>query len=169
VLKNLALVACMIVLVIPTTGLASDKTSGFEGRPVTPACVEEIAASYGIPLPLLLGIMATEGGSVGLLSQNRNGSYDIGPMQINTIWLPEIRSKGISDYAIVFDGCVNVTVGAWILAELLQKHSLWEAVGYYHSRTSHLSKAYANRVYGNISNLDPATVIKRANKGFSHE
>lgn len=158
-----------LLLLCPGTGFGDSPSL----VPVTWECTNTIANEFGIPLPLLLGIMRTEGGEVGMISENRNGSYDIGPMQINTLWLPKTRGYGISDAEILFNGCTNVAVGAWILSDLLQRYPLWEAVGYYHSRTQHLSKGYASRVFKNSISLDTiskcVSVINRANKGISRE
>jgi hypothetical protein len=51
---------------------------------------------------------------------NDNGSYDLGPMQINTIWLPELaQSWGVSESTaykwVRDDPCTNMGVAAWIL------------------------------------------------------
>lgn len=119
-----------------------------------PPCVARIAAHYGVELRLVQAIMRVEGGWVGLRSRNRNGSYDLGPMQINTIWLPQLRAKGISEHDLVYDFCANVAVGTWILARELERADaapgtpeFWQAVGRYHSRTPQHNVRYAVRVW----------------------
>lgn len=52
------------------------------------ACMTAAAAFYHLPPRALPAIHAVEGGAVGVVSHNTNGSDDLGVMQINTIWLP---------------------------------------------------------------------------------
>jgi len=54
-------------------------------------------------------------------------------MQINSSWLPKLRKYGIGVNEL-FDPCTSIQVGAWILAQNIQRlgHS-WEAVGAYNS------------------------------------
>ena len=55
------------------------------------ACLMLAAQTYSVPPAVLVGIHQVEGGKVGqAVGPNDNGSYDLGPMQINTIWIPEL-------------------------------------------------------------------------------
>jgi len=73
-------------------------------------------------------------------------------MQINTLWLPELAAHwGVSEKRafelLRDDPCVNTGVSAWILrSHLNETGDLAKAVGYYHSRTPHLTEAYKKRV-----------------------
>ena len=60
--------------------------------PVTVECVQQAAATYGIPEALMLAVLETEGGQPGLARRNRDGSHDLGPMQVNTRW---VRREGL--------------------------------------------------------------------------
>lgn len=131
--------------------------------PVLESCILESAAYHNVPVSVILGLMATETGVVGAISYNTNGTYDIGPMQINSSWLPKLRKHGISERALRYNGCVNVAIGAWIIGDLLKKYPMWEAIGYYHSRTPHLSEKYKSRVYNKMKRLDPSKVVRYAN------
>src|SRR3546814_5341158 len=53
-------------------------------RPLTTECVVNAAALYHLPEPLVWTILYVEGGKVGTVSGNKNGTADLGPMQINT-------------------------------------------------------------------------------------
>jgi hypothetical protein len=59
-------------------------------RPVTRECFLAEAARQELEPWKLLAVMKTEDGRVGMFSRNTNGSYDIGPMQVNTIHLKDM-------------------------------------------------------------------------------
>jgi len=116
------------------------------------ACMMLASQTHNVPPAVLAGIYQAEGGKVGQQVKNTNGSFDLGPMQINTIWLPELAKKwGVnSDTAhqwIRDDACTNVGVAAWILrGHLNETHSLSKALEHYHSRTPKYGKKYKKRV-----------------------
>lgn len=136
---------------------------------VLAACLMVAAQNYQVPPAVLIGIMNVEGGRVGQeVGPNRNGSYDLGPMQINTTWLPELsRRWGVDQTTarrwVRDDPCVNVTVAAWILRQRINDtgHLLGGIAGY-HSMTPHIGAGYASRVVktmyknGLIRNDEPA-------------
>ncbi|MFN3700826.1 MAG: lytic transglycosylase domain-containing protein [Alphaproteobacteria bacterium] len=116
------------------------------------ACLMLASQTYSIPPAVLVGIYKAEGGQIGQEVKNTNGSYDLGPMQINTIWLPELARKwGVSEATarkwVRDDACTNVGVSAWILRQHIDEtQSLSTAIAYYNSRTPHHGKRYQNRV-----------------------
>ncbi len=54
------------------------------------ACMLAVASAQHLPPRVLPAIHAVEGGAVGSVSPNRDGSEDLGLMQINTRWLPTL-------------------------------------------------------------------------------
>lgn len=123
--------------------------------PVTPSCLVTAAAEARVPLLAVLGILTVERGQVGQASPDQNGTYDYGPMQINSVWLPILASRfHLSRWAIQDSGCLNVAVGAWILSHdwrtLGAGASIWQAIAQYHSTTAALADPYAWRVYNNL-------------------
>lgn len=108
--------------------------------------------NYDVPPALLAGIYKAEGGKVGQQVENSNGSFDLGPMQINTIWLAELAKEwGVStDTAHIWvrdDACTNVGVAAWILrGHLNETKSLSQALKHYHSRTPKYGIKYKKNV-----------------------
>ena len=87
---------------------------------VLAACLMLASQTYSVPPAVLVGIYKAEGGKVGQEVQNSNGSSDLGPMQINTIWLPSLAEKwGVKEDVakkwLRDDACTNVNVAAWIL------------------------------------------------------
>jgi soluble lytic murein transglycosylase-like protein len=135
--------------------------------PVTVECVLAASQHYSVPVAVLAAVMATEGGEVTKYSTNTNGTKDYGPMQINTVWLPQLQEYGISEVALRDNGCVNVIAGAWILSSHLAKYPTWEAVGSYHSRTPKYKEAYKNRVLQRLRSIKSVKdVIDRANRAL---
>lgn len=126
----------------------------------TPAysCWQEAGARYGINPELLYAIAKTETGvSPHKLSRNKNGTFDMGMMQINSAWLPDLAKFGIEP-AHLWDSCTNINVGAWILARNIQRLGLnWNAVGAYNAGCRGVGKiecermraSYVWRVYHN--------------------
>lgn len=116
------------------------------------ACMALVAAAHGLPPRVLPAIQAVEGGRVGTVSPNRNGTEDLGVMQVNTVWLPALaRRSGLPEAEVrrrlVEQPCFNVAAAGLILrAHLDETRDLLRAVGNYHSRTPALHLAYRARV-----------------------
>ena len=62
-------------------------------EPVVSQCVATASRTYGVPELVIRSILKVEGGQVGTMSRNTNGSFDLGPMQINTINLKIINKE----------------------------------------------------------------------------
>lgn len=123
--------------------------SALEIHGVPIECINHAAITYNVPAALIISVLAVESGEVGMASPNKNGTYDYGPMQINTIWLERIRPYGYTREKIQFDPCANVMVGTWILSmNIADASDLWRGVGGYHSYTPHLNHAYGYKVSG---------------------
>ncbi|MDD3028807.1 MAG: lytic transglycosylase domain-containing protein [Alphaproteobacteria bacterium] len=130
------------------------------------ACVLLAASTYQVPEAIVIGIMNVEGGRIGQeVGPNKNGTYDLGPMQVNTRWLPELQkawkvSEKTARSWVRDDGCVNVHVATWILRQKIDAAgSLWEGVAAYHSTTPKHGIPYANKV---LAVLDNKGLIARA-------
>lgn len=124
--------------------------------PLTAACLVRAARLERVPLRALEGILAVEGGAVGLVRRDPNGTIDMGPMQINSLWLPRLRPEGYGVRTLVWNGCANVLAGAWILARDWWKAdregsgAIWDAVGIYHSSDPSLAAHYEWEIYRRI-------------------
>jgi hypothetical protein len=120
---------------------------------VSLACFLWASSFYKVPTSVLLSIAQVEGGRVGTVSSNTNGTQDLGPMQINTIWLNDLarrtgQTPQLVRYRLVTDGCYNVSIGAWILQKnIVASGNVWVGVAHYHSRTPHLANRYLTKVY----------------------
>lgn len=97
-------------------------------------CVMDASRRFKIPVAIILTILDVEGGEVGVRASNKNGTWDLGPMQVNTCHMEELKPFGISKYDLQTNGCLNVQAGTWLLRQLLNRHGkMLEAIGRYHS------------------------------------
>jgi hypothetical protein len=111
------------------------------------------AAFYHLPPRVLPSIQAVEGGRIGLVHANANGTADLGLMQVNTIWIVPLARYArlmpgqVAD-RLVHDGCFNIAAAAAIMrVYLTEAHgNLMLAIGHYHSHTPDLSRDYQERV-----------------------
>lgn len=117
------------------------------------ACMTLVANIYAIPPRVLPAIQRVEGGRVGTVSRNRNGTEDFGVMQVNSIWLrPLAQYTGLSEevvrHRLIHDACFNIAAAGAIFRHKLDRRrgDVLSAVGDYHSRTPHLHDAYLSRV-----------------------
>ena len=117
------------------------------------ACLMMAAQTYNVPPAVLIGIHQVERGRIGQeVGPNSNGSYDLGPMQINTIWLPELAMHwGVDEQTargwIRDDMCTNLGVAGWILRRKMDESgSLSLGIAHYHSRTPQYGHVYQNKV-----------------------
>lgn len=122
--------------------------------PLTTECIAQTAKRFALPETLIWAVLAVEGGREGKYSVNKNGSIDLGPMQINSLWL-EHFSEYVSPTEVLYNGCVNVQIGAWILRSYinLADGDLWKGVGNYHSKTPLLHQRYQHKIYAKSNEL----------------
>lgn len=80
-------------------------------------CITDAARFFGIDAELVFTLFDNEGGKVGTFSRNTNGTYDIGPMQINSSNLPEIKKHfpTVTWRVLAYDACASFWVGTWWL------------------------------------------------------
>lgn len=137
-------------------------------------CFKEAAQKYQLNEYLLKAIALHESGMNPRANNTANfdDSEDIGIMQINSWWLSNSLKKYGITRSRLWDPCLNIHTGAWILAQEVQKHGRgWEAIGYYNARTDWkraryigLIKASLSRVYttygiASYNALDPTAPI----------
>ncbi|GBR32777.1 lytic transglycosylase domain-containing protein [Gluconobacter kondonii] len=117
------------------------------------ACMLASALHYHLPPRILPAIQRVEGGTMGHVSTNTDGSVDIGLMQINSRWILPIASmthQPVSQVAarLALEPCFNIAAAAMILRRALNEEhgNLMKAIGDYHSRTLPLNLDYQRRV-----------------------
>ena len=116
-------------------------------------CIEASASVHKIPPAVIVILLNVEGGSVGAVSPNTNGTVDIGPMQVNTIWVPQVAehwnaTPDATYRALRDDFCANVEAGSWILRQALDEAhgDFWGGVGFYHSHDPSYRADYLRKV-----------------------
>lgn len=121
-------------------------------QPVPNCTWESVGYKYNIHPALLYAIAKTESGIRPHVTSapNKNGSYDIGMMQINSSWLPTLAKHGITEKHL-YDPCVSLDVGAWVLHHNMQRYgNSWTAVGAYNAMSPDKRVVYARKVFNNI-------------------
>lgn len=117
-------------------------------------CINEAAIAYHLPAKLIIAVLETERGKLGGITINKNGTFDIGPMAINSLWLPELKKFGITQQDIQFDACSNLKVGVWILSKkIARRNNLSVGVGDYHSHSAELNRIYYDKVKINLTKI----------------
>lgn len=137
------LLVALLILGIPSLATANTGRLATD-PPDTAQCVTHAAQTFRVPELPLWALLDVEGGRVGAVSRNTNGSYDIGPMQINSTWLPTLGRSGISERMVRDNLCMNIYVGTWIFAKELQRHGgdMPKAFATYHSPTPRFQYRY---------------------------
>lgn len=117
------------------------------------SCMLRTAAFYRLPPRVLPAIQMVEGGKAGTVHRNTDHSADLGPMQVNTLWIPAIAaytqlSPHVVRQRLTFDPCFNVAAAGAILRAALGRTNgnLMLAIGDYHSVTPTLNAAYQRQV-----------------------
>ena len=146
------LLLAMAAVLVSGTGVARAGDTMERGLAIRD-CIFAAAAAYRLPPAALLILLDVEGGSLGHVSLNTNGTVDIGPMQVNETWLPQLvahwKASRAATYAALRDEfCANVEGGAWILRQAIDEAhgDFWEGVGRYHSHDPAHKADYLRKV-----------------------
>ncbi|MBQ69144.1 conjugal transfer protein [Candidatus Saccharibacteria bacterium] len=111
-------------------------------------CIRKAAVDNRLPEEILWAIRIAEGGKRGILRQNKDGSVDVGVMQINSTHFDYFRSKyGVKPAWLLHNQCISILAGGYRLAkEIKRRGDFWIGVGDYHSRTQSKNLKYRKRV-----------------------
>jgi len=133
------------------------------------ACMAFVAQLYDLPPRVLPSIQKVEGGRPGLAMRNRDGSEDLGIMQINTLWISSIaRRTGMAPadvrHDLLHSPCFNISAAGMILNTYLQETGgdLMQAIGNYHSHTPFRNQGYQTKVLGAVTQIWDLPRIPRA-------
>ncbi len=128
------------------------------GVPV--GCINQAAVHYLVPARVIVSVLVTEGAAPGIEKHNKNGTSDLGALQINSRWLKVLQPYGITRDQLKYDPCVNVMVGAWILGKKMAgaagQGDYWHGVAAYNSITPGINAAYKTKVRRNYRILSAA-------------
>lgn len=115
-------------------------------------CISQAAQGSRWLEKTLWGLRDEEAGWIGAEVANRNGTHDLGVLQINSMWLPRLarvvgRSEAQVRAWLVYDACFNASAARWIfLSSLHQLGDYWGAVGAYHTPTAWRQLRYQHEV-----------------------
>ena len=106
----------LLFLAIPQIGHAASSV-------VT--CLDYTYNQYHVPKALILAIHHVEGGRLGTIAENKNGSFDLGPMQINSATMADLTQYGVNSDLLLNSYCGSFHVAAWKLATSYQLFNSW--------------------------------------------
>ena len=114
---------------------------------VAERCLVPAAQRHGVNPQILRAILWVESGMrADVVNHNRNGTRDIGLMQINSAWLPMLARHGLQEQDL-FDPCVNVLVAAWILSNNFARLGYnTQGLGAYNAATPWKRERYARQI-----------------------
>jgi hypothetical protein len=109
-------------------------------------CFEEAGRANNISADLLESIARVESSfNPKALHLNRNGTMDMGLMQINSAWIDPMR---LNREGLIADPCYNVMTGAHILRQCIDSHGYtWEAVGCYNAKSKGKRVGYSWKIF----------------------
>jgi len=127
-------------------------------------CFEYAGNEHGITPIILESIAKVESNlNPRAINRNRNGSVDIGLMQINSGWLKTLK---LSQKDLLDDACLNTRVGAQILRQCIDRHGLnWEAIGCYNATGRDKRVGYAWKVFRKLQGEQAKESEERGRKG----
>ena len=140
----------MALLIAPASANAAAERAAQE--PTIAMCIKRAALGRGWLEKTLWGLRDQEAGWIGAEVPNTNGSHDLGPLQINSWWVPRIaalvgRPERHVRYWLRYDACFNAEAARWVfLSALRTTGNYWTAVGVYHSPTASRQRRYTAAV-----------------------
>ena len=109
-------------------------------------CFNRAAYKYGLPVSLIKAVADTESGfNPSAVDYDKNGTYDYGVMQINTVWYKQLKPY----WNNLADPCYNVMVGSWILYRCVTRFGgIKKGLACYNSGSPDVNadKSYVNKV-----------------------
>jgi hypothetical protein len=123
-------------------------------------CFEEAGKEHSISPELLKSIARVETClNYKAVNTNRNGSSDLGLMQINSAWIDILNLKRDE---LITDPCYNVMTGAGILKRCIDRHGYtWESVGCYNAKSKEKRVGYSWKIYHELKREKARSVGKK--------
>ena len=148
----------LLTIIVAASTIAGFGTTASAKPQVTPqdtdlaTCIRKAAKGRIWLERTLWGLRDQEGGWIGAAVANSNGTHDLGPLQVNSWWVPKIaklvgRPEDHVRSWLQNDACFNAEAARWIfLSGLAATGDYWKAIGVYHSPTGWRQARYANSV-----------------------
>lgn len=138
------LYCCLATLVVATSAQSSTEID---------SCLSDSAKRFGHHPQLLVAIGKVESGwnCAAVSKKNANGTVDIGCLQINSAWIPLLRSKFGIEKEDLLNPCININVGAWLLAKNKKTFgNNWRAIGAYNAKAEKHRISYAWKIQAKL-------------------
>lgn len=133
-------------------------------------CWVSAGQQHAIEPELLQAIADVESGQMAdAMNYNKNGTRDIGLMQINSSHLHRLSAQGITEQRLLDEPCLSVEVGASVLAGFVSLYGYnWTAVGAYNAGNAPGRQAarlrYAHKVWQRYQTLTPPELAQPLDK-----
>lgn len=137
-----------------SAAFASPRDRGSETR--LARCIARASESRPWLEKTLWALRDQEGGWAGAEIANKDGSHDLGPLQVNSWWIPRLakitgRPAPRVRHWLKNDVCFNVDAARWIfLSGLAATGDYWKAIGVYHSPARWRQRRYARSVAAHL-------------------
>ena len=129
-------------------------------------CWDKAAHYYHVDPYLLFAIAKVESGmNPYAIGWNRDGSHDVGLMQINSTHCEELQRYGIDERRLITEPCTSIMVGASILSNMIKVYGYnWEAVGAYNAGLKKENypqrMIYAHKVWRKYQEIKPRSTYE---------
>lgn len=113
-------------------------------------CAISAATKYEIPKNIFLAVVELEGGKPGQYLRNKNGTYDIGPLQFNSAYINTLPNVSFKDVEGLNNDCYPYDLAAWRIRQHIKKDNgtLYQKVANYHSKTPKYNMSYQKKLIG---------------------
>lgn len=153
-LRIVLLVVIMLGFSVRAESFEFDERSDFYAeKPATVECVLEAAHRQGAPANVLLALASIESGKNGAAVKNKNGTFDLGHFQINSVhWEKGGLFEGnprITKEFVRLRGCFNAELAAWLLKRNLDSNldqDFWTRAANYHNRKPQYNQIYKSKL-----------------------
>ena len=73
-------------------------------------CSVRASINYNVPANIVLAVAELENGKPGMYNRNKNGTYDVGVMQLNTQYLADLSGDDIIASDVAGSGCYGSAI-----------------------------------------------------------
>lgn len=126
-------------------------------------CFEKYSQAYQVPKKLMVVIAYVESGlNPKAYNRNKNGTYDMGIMQVNSSNIPMLIRKGIiRKEEDLWEPCTNIRAGGYVLRQCILRHGIsWKAVDCYNKGSNaRETSGYVWRVYRTLEMVNRYTSL----------
>lgn len=117
-------------------------------------CFIDASKKYNVPKEILITVASVESKfNKNAINYNKNGTYDLGIMQINSRWFDKLSIIGI-DEKMLKNPCQNIMIGAWVMAQKISAYGFnWVAIQRYNGSDTQLK--YAQKIRDKLEKSYP--------------